>query len=239
MIHFYGITWRNFNICRDSIESFINTASEDVEFTIVNANDNLPQSGTEQIREYLKEQVSKGRIKRALLFNENCRGYGLMKAIQDFPPRGDLFFISDMDLVVPENADWIGVTKKYHERGHVVTGFNLSTENYKEGNSGFSKEDENFGMWGIAVNTDIFNQHYNIANNCIDGYFMTLGRGRGRNGVEGGKKIHDIELMHATWSIHYPDSKYYDPIYSKLKSQKGSSWVFEPKPRDMGYELIQ
>lgn len=233
MLECYVICWRNFNITYDCIESLLATASEPLEMTISNPNDSLPNSGTAKIREYLRDLVSKGRIRRALLFEENGFGWCLQKSIEDFRPQGPLFMMSDGDLIIKDGVDWVGLSRKYHEDHWVVTGCNLSTENYLPPNHGFSSADDNFGMWLQVHKTDWYFTHFGTQQNSIDSYIMNAARYTG-----GATKIREIEALHATWSIHYPESPYYDPIYATFKREQASNWVMKPKPLNMNYELV-
>ena len=234
MIPLYVICWRNFNIAEACLESIIETASEELEITVVSPNDKLPNSGTAQIRSYLQELACQNKIKRALFFEENVFGWGLMKAIEDFPPQSPLFFCTDGDLILPENVDWVGLSKKYHEDHWVVTGCNLSTENYLPPNHGFSKEDENFGMWLQCLKTDWFWHFHGTQQNSIDSRIMDIARFTG-----GATKIREIEAIHTTWEIHDPNSPYYDPEYSQYKKERASGWVFDSRPDNMNYTLVE
>lgn len=228
----YMICWRNFNITKDCIESFLETASEPLEVTIANPNDTLPNSGTEVIRTYLRDLVAAGKIKRALLFEENGFGWSLMKSIEDFPPKGDIFMLTDGDLILPK-VDWAALHRKYHEDHWVATGCNLSTENYLPPNHGFNPDQAEFGLWQMTVKTDWFMKVHGTRLNSIDSRIMWLAAQSG-----GATKVREIEALHATWSIHYEDSPYYDPEYAAYKREKASSWVMQPAPPNMNYELV-
>lgn len=235
MLDLYVICWRNFNICKDSLDSLIETASEPINITVANPNDFLPNSGTEKIREYLRFLVKDGKIKRALLFEDNPFGFALMKSIELFPPTEDLFFLSDGDLVVPKGGDWVGLSKEYHARGHSYTGFNLSTENYREPNWGFNSADENWGLWLCCANTQFFMERHGVFQNSIDSRLCGLAAGWGLGGI----KIRELELLHATWSIHYPNDHYEDKEYAEFKRTQGSNWVYNERPENMKFELVQ
>jgi hypothetical protein len=229
----YLIGWRNFNIVRDSLNSFIRTASEPIEITFVSPNDTLPNSGTTEIRKYVRRLIRLGLVKRMLEFKENGFGYCLMKSIEDFRPKTKLFCMSDCDLIIPENGDWIALSREYHKKGWVVTGFNLSMENYLPAGRGFSSEDCNFGIWGMVLNTEFFFTYHGTSRNSLDSGIMDLARGRG-----GAVKIRELELFHCAWSLSYPESKYFDPEYRDYKNGN-SNFVFNPKPSNMEYVLVE
>lgn len=236
MLPVYLISWRNYPICKASLESFIRTASEPLEISVAVPNDTLPDSGTDKIHEYLTGMVEKGLIKRALFYETNCFGFGLVNMIKDFPPDPEtqpLMVLSDMDLLLPD-VDWCALTRKYHEDHWVVTGCNLSTKNYKEPNWGFSPLDDNFGLWLHCHKTEWFNKYHGTERNSIDSDIMTLARGTG-----GATKIREIEALHLAWEIHYPTSFYYDPVYAQFKREHGSNWVYNAKPDNMSYKLVE
>lgn len=227
--------WRNYNICVDSLESILFTASEPLEVNIALPNDDLPNSGTEKLKDYLKDKVNKGIVKRVLAYNTNCRGFGLINMLKMFPPKGKTFIMTDVDMIVPSygDNDWIRISQKYHDKGLCLTGFDLNTENYLPPNWGFSNDCTEFGIWLMRINTEFFLRVHGLEKNTIDSDLMTMARFNG-----GGYKIKELQLGHATWSISFPNSRYYDKEYAILKKEKGSSWVFEPRPENMEYELI-
>ncbi len=228
------IVWRNINITVDCIESVLeNSKQHDIEYTIVNPNDHLPESGTNQIRDYLRSLVSSGRIKRALLYEENCFGHGLVNAIKLFPPKSEFFILSDGDMLAPAGSDWFGLCKKYHEdKNLMITGFQLSLDNYKAPNYGFDTDANEFGIWMQAIKTDWYLNTWGLEANCIDSQMLASTGGRY-------KKIREIEMMHLTWSIFFPESKYYDPHYADYKRQVSSSFAFRGRPTNMNFELVQ
>ena len=231
-MNLYTIGWRNFNIVIDSLESMIKSASEPIDITFISPNDTLPNSGTTKIREHVRKLVAIGAIKRSLEFNKNGFGWCLIQAIKDFPPTGDIFWASDCDLIVVD--DWINLTKKYHARGRVVTGFNLSLENYKHPNSGFNPKAEEFGMWMAGFNTEWFNKYHGTDQNTIDSRIMQLASNTG-----GYAKIRESELFHCTWSISYEGDRYYDPEYRDYKKSKKGNFAFDPKPKNLEYFLVE
>lgn len=234
MLPIYMICWRNLAITMDCLESFISTATEPIELTVVNPNDSLPNTQTTEIRLYLRKLIEEGKVKRALFFDENVFGWGLIESVKDFPPQTPLFMMTDGDLIIRPDTDWIGLSKKYHDEGWAVTGFQLSIENYKSPNHGFSQEDCNFGLWGVMFSTQWFNTYHGTERNSIDSNIMNSARWTG-----GAIKVREIEVLHATWSISYEGDRYYDREYADFKRQQASNWVFNPKPNNMHYELIQ
>lgn len=236
MLPVFLICWRNFNITRDCLESFIDTASEPLEISVAVPNDTMPGSGTNKIHQYLRNKVDKGIVKRALFYEENVIGHGLVRMIRDFfpdPDKHELFCLSDGDLVLPQGVDWVGLSRHYHEDHWVVTGCNLSTENYKPPCTGFSKNDDNFGLWLHVHKTKWFRDYHGFERNSIDSDIMTLARYSG-----GATKIREIEAYHCTWSIHDPESPYLDVEYSAYKKENASNWVFARRNENMAYELV-
>lgn len=231
MIHLYGVGFRNFSYVRKSLESLLNNASEPIILTVVDNPDNLPNSGTIQIRAYLTEQVNKGRIKRALFMNQNTIGWGLVQAIKDFPPDDSepFFCMTDLDLVVDDGCDWIKQIRQVREiKQAVYTGCTLYMRNFVPPNQGYRGDEDDFGLWLVSADTKLYSRYVGFDTNTIDGHLIKIFKDLGH--VE---KILDIRLYHMAWDNHL-----YDLEYANYKRSLKEDWAFQSKPADMSYKLI-
>jgi hypothetical protein len=227
MIQSYIICWRNFAIVKDSLESIINSSSQ-LDITVINPNDSLPNSGTDKIREYLEDCVGYKKIKRALLFEENVDGWGLQEAIKRNPPESDWFFMSDGDLLISKRC--VKLTDYYHKSlSNLVTGFQLSPANYH--GFGFDHSAREFGGWMMGINTNFYINQYGLDKPPIDHKIIVAAKDQY-------DKIRDVELYHCTWDIDNPSSKYYDKEYVEYKKTVVFK-AFGNRPANMNYKVIE
>lgn len=227
MIKLYGLTYRVPQYAEKSIESILKNASEPIDFTVV---DNL-SSGSEKIRAYLRQLVSEKRISRALLMNCNAIGWGLVQAIQDFPPDDSetFFCVTDLDLVVPEGCDWVKTIRKAHEGGAKLTGCTLDISNYvNTPNHGYGGDEDGFGIWLQGINKESFFKHYTLGQNLIDSSMIAAIRNSGGSV----QKLLDIRLYHLAWDLWKDDPEYFQ--FKKINP----GWVYQGKPPGLAYNLI-
>ena len=227
MIQTYVIVRRNYNIVKASLDSII-ASSDQLEITVVNPNDHLPNSGTSNIRSYLRTLVKEKCIKRALFFEENVDGWALQEAIKQYPPSGNWFYITDGDLLVPKCCE--NVTNHYiMELDNLVTGYQLSRSNYQQGMRGFNYASNEFGCWMMGIDTDFYVNTYGLDNVPVDSKIIGLSNGWF-------SKINEKELYHLTWDIGDPASPYYDKEYVEYKKTKSFQLG---RPDNMNFEVFE
>jgi hypothetical protein len=229
MINLYGLTYRVPTYAIKSIDSLIRNASEPFSMTVC---DNFSE-GSSEIRDYLKQKVDSGDIKRALLFKENNIGWSLCTSLIEFPPDNSekFFCLTDLDLVVPEGCDWISHIKKAHyQENCILTGCTLDMSNYyNTPNHGYGGDDDGFGIWLLGINTELYYRHFppdrtNVVDFHMRQTFGMLGRV---------KKILDIRLYHLAWDLWKDDLEY----FQFKKNSPG--WCYRGLPENMEYELYE
>lgn len=226
MIHLFGVSFHSYMYVKNSIESILTAASEPFTFTVVDNHSDWSTSGTEQIREMLREYVAAGKIKRALLMDGNYFGWGLVKALEDFPVDNteSFFMLTDLDLIV--SHDWIQEARQAHAAGAILSGYSLDTSNYKPPNDGFSEF--GFGLWMVAANTEIYKKHHGISNNTIDSRMVNI------FSQHGPVFKSSTKLYHQTWDVFQDD-----PTYAAEKRKLGQDWVFKSRANNIQYELVE
>jgi len=237
MIHLYGLTYRAPEYLRKSLDSIIQNSSEDLDITIVESNSEKSPEVRKVIESYVfdKSQIGPNDKCRAMLMPGNTVGWGLLKAIDDFPPDSkdaDFFILTDLDLIVPTGCDWVSLIREAHEvRGRTLTGCTLSLENYVPPNHGYGGDSDSFGMWLMGVNIKQFkdfprNPHHPscaLVDHHVRGFFQ----GRGIT-----EKLLSIRLYHLGWDIWKDDPDYFE-------HKKANPTVWFQLPRSLDYELLE
>lgn len=231
MIHLYGIAFRNYRYLTKSLNSILRTATEPLDITIVDSFCSWPGSESQKIRKYLRRLVKKKLISRALFFDENVRGHGLVLSIKHFPPEGpeSFFLLTDLDLIF--DPGWLEKTKQAHKDGHILTGVGLKTENYLPPNAGFEDNPEVFGTWMQGINKKVFFEQHTTERNCVDSTMHNIFKNHGTI-----LKLDD-RAYHQAWDIFLPKANGGDPDYAIHKAKLGVDWVFKSAP-GMKYRLI-
>jgi hypothetical protein len=191
---------------KKTVDSLRETASEDFYLTCIEGK----SCNSEKFLTWSKQYLENKKIQRFITSSTNCRGYGLKWAIENFKPDNseDFFILSDLDLLVPKNVDWIKETRE-KMKDNVISGFTLSNENYVYPNYGWN-ENQNissklFGVWLMAVKTNIFTKIYkDIDINLIDMNIIS-------NMCQYGQRdIIDSKLYHLGWNSWKDDESYWN-----------------------------
>ena len=211
MITVYGICYRILEYAQKTVNELRKTASEDFNLICVESK----SCNSEKFLHWGLKELKNKRIQMFIASSTNCRGYGLKWAIENFPPDDseDFFVLTDLDLLVPKNIDWIKEIRKKMEK-NVICGFTLSNENYVHPNSGWNEksniENKNFGVWLMSVKTKIFLNIYKNKNvNLIDSDIIS-------NMINyGNKDIIDSKLYHLGWNSWKDDESYWNDKITK------------------------
>jgi hypothetical protein len=230
-INLYGLTFHSYDYAKKSIDSILNTSSDDINLTVVDNLSTWESSGSDKIREMLRAYVKGGIIKRAVLMDGNYWGWALVTAMKDFlladhladPNPSDFFFLTDLDLIV--DCDWIKETREAHSSGAVLTGFGLQTINYLPPNDGYSPY--GFGLHMVAANRELYVKHFGLDTLTVDCQMINT------FGQLGKVQKLDSDLYHQTWDVFVDD-----PVYAAEKRKLGVGWVHNNKPENMRYELV-
>lgn len=200
MISLYGLSYRNLNYAKRSVESIINNASEPISFTL--CDNKSPMSPN--IVDWSQSLIP-NRMKRAVFFSENIRGRALLRAYEKWPPDGkDGFFVfTDLDVVVPDGLDWIAETRRMMSK-NVASGYSLSLENYIPPNGGHSTDGDLMGFWLLALNQKIYEDHYPHGQNLQDLQVLDLFRTYGS--IQRSAKC----LYHLGWDAWRDDPEYFE-----------------------------
>lgn len=188
-MYIYGITYSCLEHTKRSIESIISTSSVPLVFTVIDSH----SSNSPEIIDYCRGLVRDGIIKRFLAFKENCRGYGLWKSYNDFPPPDseDIFVFTDLDL--ESSIDWVKETMRMHEDGTPLSGFKLDLVNYLPPNAGHC--DTGVGNWLLGIDKKIFDEHFKHRGNVLDAHLRAEMSGLG------GVKQSPLRLYHMGWDL--------------------------------------
>lgn len=196
-ISFYGLTYQVLDYLQRSLESF---SDPRLDITIV-------ESQTRStIRTYLADKVADGTISRAICFKHNVRGVGLLKAIELFPPKGNFFILSDMDLVM--NKGWLDKSiASMQDISTTMSGFPLSLENFDPVINAGHNPNQGLGIWALSIKTSLF-EAYPKDYNLVDQRLFHLAQKYGTV-----VRIDDTAL-HLTWELHK------EPEYADYVAQK-------------------
>lgn len=206
MIHIYGLCYRILEYAQKTVDNLRETASEDFHLTCVEAK----SCNSEQFLSWGKEYLKNKKIQRFITSSTNCRGYGLKWAVENFNPDNseDFFILTDLDILVPKNVDWIKEIKQKMKE-NVISGFTLSNENYVSPNYGWYENanisNKLFGIWLMAVKTNTFIKIYkDIDINLIDMNIIS-------NMCQYGQRdIIDSKLYHLGWDSWKDDKLYWE-----------------------------
>lgn len=134
MIHVYGLSYLLGGYIERSIIDISCNASEPIHFTII---DNKSES-SDSIRQFAKGMIIKGFSSRLVGMKYNSRGNALIDIVRQFPPDDseDFFVITDLDLHIPKDLDWIKELRACRAAGANIAGFDISLENYVPPNRG-------------------------------------------------------------------------------------------------------
>jgi hypothetical protein len=211
MIHVYGLCYRILDYAKKTVDNLRETASENFNLTCVEGK----SCNSESFLSWGKQCLENKKIQRFITSSTNCRGYGLKWAIENFQPDDseDFFILTDLDLLVPKNVDWIKEVREKMKK-NVVSGFTLSNKNYVYPNIKWN-ENENisnklFGVWLMSVNTKIFLNIYKKNNvNLIDSDIIR------KMSKHGKRDIIDSKLYHLGWDSWKDDKNYWEDKKNK------------------------
>ena len=213
---------------KKTVDSLRETASEDFYLTCVEGK----SCNSEKFLSWGKECLENKKIQRFITSSTNCRGYGLKWAIENFKPDNseDFFILTDLDLLVPKNVDWIKEVRE-KMKDNVISGFTLSNENYVYPNNGWC-ENTNilkkiFGVWIMSVKTKKFlevyeNQNHVFIDTHIIAYMCQYGK----------KDIIDSKLYHLGWDAWKDDEFYWK---DKLKK---NNWLSKKDDDEIDKEPV-
>jgi hypothetical protein len=211
MIHVYGLCYRILDYAKKTVDSLRETASEDFHLTCVEGK----SCNSEKFLNWGNESLKNKKIQRFITSSTNCRGYGFHWAIKNFKPDNseDFFILTDLDLLIPKNVDWIKeIRKKMKE--NAICGFTLSNKNYVYPNYKWHKnrniEEKLFGCWLMSLNTKIFL-------NIYEKYDVSLRDSDiiRRMSKHGKRDIINSELYHLGWDAWKDDKDYWEDKKNK------------------------
>ena len=211
MITVYGLCYRILDYAQKTVDQLRETASENFNLICVESK----SCNSEKFLSWALKELDNKKIQMFIASSTNCRGYGLKWAVENFPPNNseDFFVLTDLDILVSKNVDWIKEIRKKMEK-NVICGFTLSNENYVYPNSGWN-ENQNissklFGVWLMAVKTNVFTKIYkDIDINLIDMNIIS-------NMCQYGQRdIIDSKLYHLGWNSWKDDESYWNDKITK------------------------
>jgi len=219
MIHIYGLCYRILKYPDETIKRLRETASEDFHLTCIESR----SCNSDKFFEWGMECLKNKKIQRFITSSTNSRGYGFNWSIKNFPPDNseDFFIITDLDLLVPKDFDWIKeIREKMKE--NVICGFTLSNENYISPNSGwhekYVKKHKLFGMWLTSVKTLCFMEILSKTSCNIQDVILIKDMEK-----YGKRDIIDKKLYHFGWDSYKDDPDYWKdkkPLAWQQKSDK-------------------
>ena len=205
MIHVYGLCYRILDYAKKTVDNLRETASEDFNLTCVEGR----SCNSESFLSWGKQHLENKKIQRFITSSTNGRGYGLSWAIENFKPDDseDFFILTDLDLLVPKNVDWIKEVRK-KMKDNVISGFTLNNENYVYPNYGWC-ENQNiasklFGVWLMSVKKkEYFKIYQKKIVNLIDSEIIL-------NMCNYGKRdLINSRLYHLGWNVWKDDVDYW------------------------------
>ncbi len=205
-----------------SIESIVSQSSEPLHITVVDSK----SERSDQILEIAQRFLAEGKIQRFLACSENVRGFGMFRALRDFPPdpSEDFYVTTDLDLVVPaEVGYWNLLTRKAMEH-HVLSGFSLDTANYLPPNSDHTGD--GFGNWLCGIKKGFLEREFPARQNIQD-YELGL------RAMQNGNAKYQIpaRLIHLSWDLWKHDPEYFS-------DKKNTVWLKDPSP-DWSYQVYE
>ena len=200
MIYVYGMAYWTLEYSKKSVQSMWENASEDFKLIIVEGH----SERSEEFKAWREELKSKNQYYKYVKADKNCYGWGLIHARETIPPDDseDFIILTDLDLIVPKGADWIKEIREGLKTNWVV-GCDLSTENYKPPNWGFSPDCNEFGTWLMAIKKGLltmFPKGVNVQDHIVLHVCRQLG---------GTYKKLPIKLFHCTWDTYWEYPEYW------------------------------
>ena len=219
MINVYGLCYRILEYADKTVDSLRKNASENFNLICIESK----SCNSNKFLEWGKNSLKENKINKFITSSTNCRGDGLRWAIENIPPdtSEDFIIITDLDLILPPNTDWIKETRIKMKK-NVICGFTLSNENYTPPNWGWYEEKliekKLFGNWLMGLKIipffetlkELKNEKKQIEDHIIINKMCKYGT----------KDIIDKKLYHLGW-----DSWKDDPEYWKDKQKNfPQSW---------------
>jgi len=155
MISVYGLVYYTLEYAKQSVQSIVATAGEELEINVIDSR----SVRSDEILEWGKQAVADGQITRFIQASTNCKGAGPVWAYKAFPPQdgnSDCDFIVITDLDVLAKPGWLQELKQ-GQADHLVTGFGLDKSNYVEPNFGYTEF--GFGAWLEGININLYNRY--------------------------------------------------------------------------------
>lgn len=190
MITVYGLVYYALEYAEQSIRSIRDTAGEGIEINVIDAKSDR----SDLIESWGREAVKKGLITRFIQADTNCKGAGPVWSYKSFPPREDIFVITDLDVLA--KPGWLQELRKGLATKEVA-GFHLEMDNYVSPNIGFS--DKGFGTWLMGISTNLYNRYLEIHDHHQDSVLLQLAKDDFYKS--------EINLTHLGWDIwkDYPE----------------------------------
>ena len=228
MIYVYGLCYRILDYAKKTVDSLRETASEDFHLTCVEGK----SCNSEKFLSWGKQCLENKKIQRFITSSTNCRGYGLKWSVENFKPDDseDFFILTDLDLLVPKNVDWIKEVRE-KMKDNVISGFTLSNENYVYPNSGWCENTnilkKTFGVWIMSVKTKRFLEVYEKQNHVfIDTHIIAYMCQYGK------RDIINSKLYHLGWDSWKDDELYWNHKLTK------NNWLSRKDDDDIDKEPI-
>ncbi len=190
MISVYGLVYYTLEYAKQSIQSIVDTAGEELEISVIDSR----SSRSEEIASWGHSAVDDGLIKRFISASTNCKGAGPVWAFNHYPPREDFMVITDLDIIA--KPGWLEELR-LGLKDNLVAGFSLDESNYVEPNYGYSSI--SFGCWLQGINVDLYRRYLEKYDHNQDSLVIYE--------ADGLVYKSSIQLGHLGWNVwmDYPD----------------------------------
>lgn len=208
MIYVYGLCYRILEYAEKTISNLKNNASENFNLICVEAK----SCNSNKFFEWGKKCLKEKKINKFITSSTNCKGDGIRWAIENIPSDDseDFIIITDLDLLIPKNIDWIKEIRKKMEN-NVICGFSLSNENYTPPNWGwyedFVLKNKMFGTWLMGIKKQPLLK-------CLENFKKTNTQIEDSKLIKeicnyGTRDIIDKKLYHLGWDVWKDDPEYW------------------------------
>lgn len=147
--------------------------------------------------------------------------------MKHFPgdPNEQIFISTDLDLLMPDETDWIGEIRKAMEPDVTICGFTLGMDNYVPPNFGYDPNYPYFGNWLMGLRKRSFASYNRPA--FQDCFALQHQLQYGRH-----KKIM-IPLYHLGWDAWKDDPDYWDKKQAEFNADDHLVW--QKVPEEINY----
>jgi hypothetical protein len=181
------------------------------------------------IKEVLDRYLLAGKIRRYVMCDVNCKGFGFQWAFNKFinPVTDPLCILTDMD-VVPLSEDWLPNLKD-SMKTNVMTCGTLDLKNYTNTpNSGHLDVSWGVSYWLMMMQSSIYAESLSYSNSeifTLDGNLTSFFRNYGK--VE---RSEAVDLKHLGWDIWKEYPEHWE------RKLAGINW-FDVIPKDSDYHV--